>query len=121
MPSVRVDLNNLPKGKEVSIPYLGTFKNGSTTDVDDAKWKRYTALFPGAASLGDSEKVEITTDSQKKATEDHRTAKETAAKVESGEDVKKDELQTAVAASGGTTSGKNKDELKEQLTKNSEE
>lgn len=48
MPSVEVNLPNVPQDADVSVPYLGKFKNGTTTEVDEAQWNRYLKHQPGA-------------------------------------------------------------------------
>jgi hypothetical protein len=51
MPTVKVDLNNFPKGAKVGIPYLGEFENGTTTEVSQKVWDRYKRLQPGASKV----------------------------------------------------------------------
>jgi len=41
MPSVEVDLDNFGKGATVTIPDLGGFENGSTTEVTQARFNRF--------------------------------------------------------------------------------
>lgn len=44
MPSVSVNLPNRPKGEVITIPGLGGFPNGKVSDVDDAKFERFSKL-----------------------------------------------------------------------------
>jgi hypothetical protein len=53
MPSVEVNLPNIPQGKTVSIPYLGKFTNGETAEVDQEVFDRYLRNHPGAADPED--------------------------------------------------------------------
>jgi len=48
MASVEVNLPNVPQGANVSIPYLGRFKNGETTEVSERNWGRWLRNHPGA-------------------------------------------------------------------------
>lgn len=48
MPKVNVKYDNLPDGKEVEIPYLGVFKNNSTTEVSELSVKRFVRLTAGS-------------------------------------------------------------------------
>ena len=48
MATVEVNLPNVPQGANVSIPYLGRFKNGETTEVSERNWGRWLRNHPGA-------------------------------------------------------------------------
>jgi len=48
MATVEVNLPNVPQGANVSIPYLGRFRNGETTEVSDRNWGRWLRNHPGA-------------------------------------------------------------------------
>jgi len=53
MPNVEVNLPNIPEGADVSVPYLGKFKNGETSEVSDLRWGRYLRNQPGAKEVED--------------------------------------------------------------------
>jgi len=48
MGTVEVNLPNVPQGANVSVPYLGRFKNGETTEVSERNWGRWLRNHPGA-------------------------------------------------------------------------
>jgi hypothetical protein len=46
---VTVDVPSVPKGKNVTVPGLGVFPNGESTEVDENKYKRFQDKNPGFA------------------------------------------------------------------------
>jgi len=68
MPSVEVNLPNIPQGKTVTIPYLGKFKNGETTEVEQRHLDKYARNYPGAAEPEDGV-LKLTRESIQKANE----------------------------------------------------
>lgn len=52
---VKVDYPNKPKGATIDIPGLGSFKNGSTSEVEDSAWERFLNRHESARkALGDN-------------------------------------------------------------------
>lgn len=113
MPSVKVALDNLPKDAEVEVPYLGLFKNNTTTDVDQDAWDRYQANWPGATE-GDS--LEVSTAAAEKASNDHEKLR---LALEEGdiEDLNKGQVEKLAGTAGVETKGKTKDELVKEVKK----
>jgi hypothetical protein len=97
MPTVKVNYDNLAEGAEVEVPYLGLFKNGSSTEVDQRKWDRFVNNWPGARDL-EGDTLEVGTESAKKASESHAEAVE-AIEREHSEQVGTPTTDAGVAAS----------------------
>lgn len=118
MPSVKVDLDNLPKGTLVEVPYLGGFENGTTTEVDEDRWNTFRTLSPNGQALPEgTDTYEVSTAAQKEATEAHKDRTEAAGLTadELEDEHKKDDLIRLAESMGITTAGKNKDELAEDI------
>lgn len=69
MPSVKVQLNNIPKGRGVAVPGLGRFNNGETTEVEQREWDIYLRVNPRAKSQIKGDTLHITTEQYKQGTE----------------------------------------------------
>ena len=67
MPDVTVNLTNLKKGTSVTVPGLGVFENGSTTEVSKAVVDRFVASKPSAKDVVSGNKVLITNERKKPA------------------------------------------------------
>lgn len=67
MAKVKVDLESVPQGQKLEVPYLGVVENGSTKEVTDAQWERYKRYWPGAEGV-EGDTLEITTKSAADAT-----------------------------------------------------
>jgi len=136
MATVEVKYDNLPQDAKVEVPYLGVFKNGSITEVDERKWNRYLTNFPGAEQYRESGKLTLTTADaaqQTKARSEAQDAARQAARAEAGgpvgsgdsgaqggsetplEDKPKGELQKMASDLGIDTEGKKKSELAEAI------
>jgi len=136
MATVEVKYDNLPQDAKVEVPYLGVFKNGSTTEVDERKWNRYLNNFPGAEQHRESGKLTLTTAEASRLSKARASAQD-AARASAGEQVggtvgssgsgaqdgsetpledrKKDELEDMAKALGIETEGKKKSELAEAI------
>lgn len=112
MPSVKVALDNLADDAEVEIPYLGKFKNNSTTEVDQVKWDRYVTLQPGADQLEGQDTLEVSTAQAAEQTEARAEAAETVEQTEDLNNLKKSKLVDLATALGIENPDQyNKDEL----------
>lgn len=117
MPSVKVALDNLPDGATVEVPYLGYFKNGTTTEVDQNKWDRFVNHSPVGANFAEEDTLELTTEKQKEDAEAFKklATLEGSSADDLEDDYKKDELVSLADSMGISTEGKNKDELAEDI------
>lgn len=120
MATVKVSYDNLAEDAKVEVPYLGVFDNNSTTEVDSARWERFKRRNPQVE--GDS--IEFSTEQQKRDADAARkvSSLDASSAAELEDEHKKDELVEVAKALGIETSGKNKDQLSEEImTKRSHE
>lgn len=118
MPTVTINLENIPQGEMVEIPYLGYFENGVTTEVEQARWDRYVEYSGAAARFSeDSDSLEISTEQQREEAESARRLAELGGDTpeELEDEYKKSELVNMAESMGIETSSKNKDELAEEI------
>jgi len=59
MPSVLVKLDNLKAGSLVTLPGLGGFKNGETTDIPQSKFDSFAAR-PNVGHMIANDKIVVT-------------------------------------------------------------
>jgi len=76
MPSVKVNLDNRAQGSNVVIPNLGSFSNGSTTEIPERALNRFLRSSPNAKNLVKGDLVEITTASLRGGKPDNVEVKE---------------------------------------------
>lgn len=79
MATVEIDYDNMPKDADLEVPYLGVFKNGSTSEVEDAKWERFLRNHPNPEPLREAGKLVLTTKAQRAESAARREAQQAAA------------------------------------------
>jgi len=88
MPKVTVNMVNLKKGTNVTVPGLGTFENDSTTEVSKAVVDRFVASKPSAKDVVSGDEVLITNAIEKPAKKaSTKKSKEEEVEPKSDEDV----------------------------------
>lgn len=121
MPTVKIGLENLAEDAVVEVPYLGYFKNNTTSEVDQDKWDRFVNYNPVGATFAEGEDTfELTTQKQNELSEQHaerlRVMADAGGDAEALEDEnKKDELISLAESMNIETEGKNKDQLAEEI------
>lgn len=118
MPSVRVNLGSRPKDTVVEIPILGAFKNGTTTEVDASRWRRFQEAR-GEGNYPEDGNLVIDTVKQREEAESFAKqlgeAEKTAEK-QGVDSLKKDELTTLAASRGvPNPDDKTKAQLQDEL------
>lgn len=91
MPSVKIALDNLPDDAEVEVPFLGLFKNNTTTQIEDDRWQFFLQNAQGSERYENTDTVEISSSNAEQVSE-VTNARLDAVQNEALADYKKSEL-----------------------------
>lgn len=69
MPSVKIALDNLPDDAEVEVPFLGLFKNNTTTQIEDDRWQFFLQNAQGSERYENTDTVEISSSNAEQVSE----------------------------------------------------